>query len=246
MALVLHPSYELYEKKHVPFCSSLQVADAFEKLHKNVLRDIEALSGQQKFVETECNQLKIEPVGDTPSKSGQIDVLADFFKNNFKRTKYTDKKGEKRPMYLMTKDGFTLLTMGFTGEKAMRFKIEFIKRFNEMEQFIRNHLLASDDFPPFTQAVKDAHDEPESYHYSNEINMIYRIVLGMDAKAFRELHNIEHGGSIRPFLTDAEYKTVRKLQTEDIRLLYKGADYDARKQVLTTLFMNKYAEAINP
>ena len=246
MALVLHPAYELYEKKHVPFCSSLQVVDAFEKLHKNVLRDIEALSGQQKFVETECNQLKIEPVDDTPSKSGQIDVLADFFKNNFKRTKYTDKKGEKRPMYLMTKDGFTLLTMGFTGEKAMRFKIEFIKRFNEMEQFIRNHLLSCDDFPPFTQAVKDAHDEPQSYHYSNEINMIYRIVLGMDAKAFRELHNIEQGGSIRPFLTDAEYKTVRKLQTEDIRLLYKGADYDTRKQALFTLFMNKYAEAINP
>ena len=236
MALVLHPAYELYEKKHVPFCSSLQVAEAFEKTHKNVLRDIGVLSGQQKLDETESNQLKIEPVN----------TIADFFKDNFKKTNYTDARGRKQPMYLMTKNGFMLLTMGFTGEKAMRFKIEFIRRFDEMEQFIRNHLLSCDDFPPFTQAVKDAHDEPESYHYANEINMIYRIVLGMDAKAFRETHGVEQGGSIRPYLSEGEYKAVRKLQTEDIRLLYKGADYDARKQVLTTLFMNKYAEAINP
>lgn len=138
------------------------------------------------------------------------------------------------------------LVMGYTGEKAMRFKIEFIRRFNEMEQFIRTHLLASDDFPPFTQAVKGAHDEPQSYHYSNEINMIYRIVLGMDAKGFREHHDIEQGGSIRPYLSETEYKAVRKLQTEDIRLLYKGADYDTRKQELLMLFMNRYAEAINP
>ena len=168
MALVLHPAYELYEKKHVPFCSSLQVADAFEKLHKNVLRDIEGLRGQP----------KIEP----SSETRVIDTVADFFADNFKRTTYTNLQNKKQPMYLMTKNGFMLLTMGFTGEKAMRFKIEFIRRFDEMEQFIRNHLLSCDDFPPFTQAVKDAHDEPESYHYANEINMIYRIVLGMDAK----------------------------------------------------------------
>ena len=237
MALVLHPAYELYEKKHVPFCSSLQVAEAFEKRHDHVLRDI-ALIGVPKSGEaTESSN---------SSQTQQVDTVANFFIDNFKRTTYVDVQGKKRPMYLMTKNGFMLLTMGFTGEKAMRFKIEFIKRFNEMEQFIRNHLLSCDDFPPFTQAVKDAHDEPESYHYANEINMIYRIVLGMDAKAFRELHNIEQGGSIRPFLTDAEYKTVRKLQTEDIRLLYKGADYDTRKQALLTLFLNKYAEALNP
>ena len=206
------------------------IAEAFEKRHDNVLADIKAI-----------NLLKSQEI----NPSG-IDTIADFFKDNFKKTNYTDARGRKQPMYLMTKDGFTLLTMGFTGEKAMRFKIEFIKRFNEMEQFIRNHLLSSDDFPPFTQAVKDAHDEPESYHYSNEINMIYRIVLGMDAKQFREHNGMEEGATIRPYLSEAEYKAVRKLQTEDIRLLYKGADYDTRKQALLTLFLNKYAEALNP
>ena len=236
MALILHPTYELYEKKHVPFCSSLQVAEAFEKQHKHVLEDIAKIGQPKSGPSSEADQLKFEPV----------DTIANFFRDNFKRKTYINKQNKKQPMYLMTKDGFTLLVMGYTGEKAMRFKIAFIQRFNEMEQFIRSHLLASDDFPPFTRAVKDAHDEPQSYHYSNEINLIYRIALGMDAKAFREVHGINDGESIRPYLSEVQYKAVRKLQTEDIRLLYKGADYDARKQVLTTLFMNKYAEAINP
>lgn len=180
MALVLHPTYGLYEKKHVPFCSSLQVAEAFEKLHKNVLADIERIG-----------QLKIQPSAETSDipQSDVIDTVANFFKNNFRRTTYINSQNKKQPMYLLTKDGFTLLIMGYTGERAMRFKIEFIRRFNEMEQFIRAHLLASDDFPPFTQAIKDAHDEPQSYHYSTEVNLIYRIVLGMDAKQFRELHD---------------------------------------------------------
>lgn len=239
MALVIHPTYELYEKKHVPFCSSLQVAETFEKRHADVLRDIKNLS-----CSTVSNQRNFAPVENNAALS--VDTLADFFKDNFKRTSYTDKKGEKRPMYLMTKDGFTLLTMGFTGEKAMRFKIAFIKRFNEMEQFIRAHLLASDDFPPFTQAIKDAHDEPQSYHYSTEINMIYRIILGMDAKHFREAHGIEQGASIRPFLSDTEYKAVRKLQTEDIRLLYTGVEYNNRKARLITFYTQKYNIPVLP
>lgn len=226
MALVLHPNYGLYEKKHVPFCSSLQVAEAFEKLHKNVLADIERIG-----------QLKVQPSAETSDipQSDVIDTVSNFFKDNFRRTTYINSQNKKQPMYLLTKDGFTLLIMGYTGERAMRFKIEFIRRFNEMEQFIRAHLLASDDFPPFTQAIKDAHDEPQSYHYSTEVNLIYRIVLGMDAKQFRELHGIEQGTSIRPFLSNEEYKAVRKLQIEDIRLLYKGFEYDERKSRLIAL-----------
>lgn len=41
---------------------------------------------------------------------------------------------KKLPMYYMTKDGFTLLVMGYTGEKAMKFKEGYIKQFNAMEK----------------------------------------------------------------------------------------------------------------
>ena len=42
--LILHPDFQLYERKDKPFCSSLQVAETFEKRHDHVLRDIEALN----------------------------------------------------------------------------------------------------------------------------------------------------------------------------------------------------------
>ncbi|HEG8493641.1 TPA: Rha family transcriptional regulator, partial [Campylobacter coli] len=44
----------------------------------------------------------------------------------------------KMPIYNLTRDGFSLLAMGFTGKKALRFKIAFINAFNEMERIIKN------------------------------------------------------------------------------------------------------------
>ena len=47
----------------------------------------------------------------------------------------------------MTRDGFTMLVMGYTGQKAMKFKELYIKRFNEMEQFIKTLVSARKEFP---------------------------------------------------------------------------------------------------
>ena len=55
----------------------------------------------------------------------------------FYKTTY-ENRGKQYPMYLMNRDGFSLLVMGFTGEKALRFKISFIEAFNKMEQQIRS------------------------------------------------------------------------------------------------------------
>ena len=51
-----------------------------------------------------------------------IDCSASFNAVNFNAVEYKDSKGEMRPEYLITRDGFTLLVMGFTGEKAMQWK----------------------------------------------------------------------------------------------------------------------------
>ena len=218
MPLILHPDFQLYERKDMPFCSSLQVAETFEKRHDHVLRDIDSLN--------------------VPS-SGEI---SDFNRLNFHLMNYKDSRGRKQPMYLMTKDGFTLLVMGYTGEKAMRFKIAYIQRFNEYEQYIKNYIHSRDDLAPFTQAILDAHENPKSYVYSNECNMINRIVLGMDAKHFRELHGLQDSQSIRPFLNHSQAKAIRKLQVEDIRLLYRGFVFLERKQALGNIYEQKFLE----
>lgn len=64
-------------------------------------------------------------------------------KNNetpmFEETTYiNDQNGQVYPMFIMNRDGFTLLAMGFTGKKAMQFKLDYINAFNNMEQALKN------------------------------------------------------------------------------------------------------------
>lgn len=205
--LILNPEYRLYERNGKAFCSSRQVAEEFGKEHYNVLRDIE-----------------------------NLDCSPEFNALNFEGVTYKDAKGEKRPEYLMTKDGFTFLVMGYRGKKAARFKEAYIRRFNEMEQFIRSLQAAKMEFPAFTDAIMAAHDEPKHYHFSNEINMIYRIVLGMDAKAFREKHGLTKGEVIRPYLTAEQIRAVETLQRADIGLIFAVPEYDQRKQKLAEFY----------
>lgn len=88
--------------------TSRLVAEKFGKRHGNLLRRIEKLQCSDEF-----NRLNFEP------------------------TYYNDRHGRIQPEYLLTRDGFTFLVMGFTGKDAARFKEEYIAAFNEMEQRVR-------------------------------------------------------------------------------------------------------------
>lgn len=95
------------------FTNSLQIAEVFEKRHADVLRAIENLPND------------------------------DFRQRNFAFTERTAKFGavtRSDPFYNLTRDGFSLLVMGFTGEKAYKWKIEYIKAFNKMEAMLREKL----------------------------------------------------------------------------------------------------------
>lgn len=50
---------------------------------------------------------------------------------------YVDNSGKENPMYVMNRDGFTLLAMGFTGKKALQFKMDYISAFNAMESQLK-------------------------------------------------------------------------------------------------------------
>lgn len=86
--------------------TSLQVAQAFEKKHKNVIQAIENLLKE--------DGLKIQPM--------------------FSEDTTTDSYGRPRKIYQMNRDGFSLLAMGFTGNEALRFKLAYIEAFNRMEE----------------------------------------------------------------------------------------------------------------
>ena len=187
---------------------SLYVAQFFEKEHKNVLRDIARI---------------------TDPTSG---LSEEFARLNFELSSYTNSQNKKQPCYMMTRDGFTMLVMGYTGQKAMRFKELYISRFNEMEQFIKTLVTARKEFPLLTENIKLLHENPKPYHFSNECDMINRIVTGMSAKQFRQAHGLEKGTSIRPYLTDEQVRMMETLQKVDIGLLVAVPDYEQRKRHL--------------
>lgn len=182
---------------------SRYVAQIFGKQHKNVIRDIENL---------ECSE--------------------EFSRLNFEPAKYKDEQGKPRPCYQMTRDGFTLLVMGFTGKKAMKFKEAYILRFNEMESRLSQLKADRMEFPMLTEVIKQIHEEPKPYHYSNEVDMINRIVLGMSAKQFREANGIPKGESIRPYLTEEQLEQIDKLQRMDIGLMIAVPEFAKRKELL--------------
>ena len=187
---------------------SLYVADFFEKEHKNVLRDIDAILSQNSGFSSKFGQLNFEP------------------------TSYTDQWNRKQRCYAITRDGFTVLGMGFTGKKAAQFKELYIRRFNEMEKFIKTLVSARQEFPLLTANIKLLHDHPKPYHFSNECDMLNRIVLGKTAKQFRAEKGIETGKSIRPYLTEGQIRTLETLQKVDVGLLVAVPEYEQRKRYL--------------
>ena len=188
--------------------NSLIVAKMFGKRHDHVIRSIENI---------------------TDPKNGVSD---EFRRRNFAQSSYKDSSGRKVKCYNMTRDGFTLLAMGFTGKNALQFKEAYIKRFNDMEKLIFNVVTVRKDYPMLTEAVKMAHDDPKPYHFSNEADLINKIITGYTAKKFRELHDIPKGESIRPFLTDKQLELMELLQKVDTGLLIAVPDYEQRKRHL--------------
>ena len=91
--------------------SSRQVADNFGKQHKDVLESIRGI------LAAENSATKF------------------FYESTFTN------RGKQYPEYLMNRDGFSLLVMGFTGEKALEWKVKYINAFNAMEQKLRNKEL---------------------------------------------------------------------------------------------------------
>lgn len=202
------------EKKGIPVTTSRMVAKVFEKEHRNVLRDIENLDCSKSFT-----------------------VL------NFERSTYKDKSGKKNPEYILTKDGFTFLVMGYRGKKAAKFKEAYIQKFNEMEAFIKSLETAKLEFAAFTAAIMEAYEEPKNYHFSNEINMINRIVLGVDAKHFKEQRGIDKNiKSIRPYLESEEIKAIEELQRADIGLMVAGLEYEKRKEILEGHYSKRFLQ----
>ena len=160
----------VFIENDTPLTTSRTVAEQFGKQHKHVIRDIKTI---------------IEQMEDGP----KIGLM-------FHETTYADKYGRQKPMYTMTRDGFSLLTMGFTGKKALQFKLKFIDAFNRMEQklaelaaqpkinrddrWLQTRQFTKLSHRPFTAGMKIGIEylrslgetRPDSYFYGHWTNIV--------------------------------------------------------------------------
>jgi Rha family phage regulatory protein len=112
--------------------TSRKVAEVFEKQHKHVLETIRNLEIPETYRETNFRQTVYEQ----PNPSGGKPI--------------------QHPEYLITRDGFTILAMGFTGKKAMEFKIAYINAFNAMEEQLQTRQLPAASNPRSTLALQES------------------------------------------------------------------------------------------
>ncbi|EIR7075643.1 Rha family transcriptional regulator [Campylobacter coli] len=160
------------------FANSLQIAEVFEKDHSNVLKAIDKLPNDE------------------------------FKSSNFKYDSYFDKKSEQRRMINLTRDAFSLLVMGFTGEKAYKWKILFIKAFNEMEKRLRNIEYEKHDKLAFRQSLGyKSQLAQQKEHYENKIK-----ALQYDLEHKKEL-------SFKRKLSQKELLELRKILARDYGMI---------------------------
>lgn len=123
---------------------SLTVAKSFEKEHRNVLKRARNLTAQNGAVE----------------------------KMSFEST-YINQQGHDQPLIYMNRDGFTLLTMSFTGKKALEFKLKYIQAFNAMEEQIRQPKEERLEIMKHNSATKRA-------------GMLYKIAMATDSNVSKQ------------------------------------------------------------
>lgn len=207
--------------------SSRKIAEVFEKRHDHVVRNIDEL---------------ISGMG-VPQNWGHLFIGSTYTHNQNKQV-YRE--------YLMMRDGFSLLAMGFTGEKALKWKLEYIKAFNEMEKELKRlyaerqkweierqkgivirHVLTD------TIKMKVADTPNKRFMYPNYTKLIYKTLFGKNMKELQELYHVKSKESIREYLTIDELKQVESMEMLVSSLLNCGWGYDQIKE-----FINQHSTAL--
>ena len=196
-------------KAEMTVVSSLDVAETFGKDHKNILRDIRRL---------ECSD--------------------EFRRLNFEQSEYLNEQNHKQPMCYMTRDGFTILVMGYTGEKAMRFKEAYIKQFNAMEKTLQGKLIEREKGIAVRQSLTKAlqqSTENERMHghaYSTYTNCIYKVLFGKNTKQLREEFGIGQKENLRDYLSEEQLRAIQSMECLVSGLVDCGWGYDQIREFI--------------
>lgn len=206
---------EQMNKEEILVVSSRQVAEDFEKEHFNVLQGIDNICPQISSIE---------------------------FSRLFIETSYIATNGKANREYLLTRDGFSLLVMGFTGSKALEWKLKYIEAFNEMAKELKRlyeerkqweierakgvlvrHILTD------TIKMKVADSPNKKFMYPNYTKMIYKAIFNKPFDDLKVEYGVKGKESIRDYLTNDQLKEVEHLEMLVSSLIGLGMGYDEIK-----------------
>ncbi|WP_052793182.1 Rha family transcriptional regulator [Campylobacter coli] len=191
--------------------TSLDIAAVFNKRHDNIIAKIETF----------------------PKDS--------FTDLNFKASKYIDSTGRILPCYKITRDAFSLLVMGFTGEKAYKWKIQFIKAFNEMEKRLRNIEYEKHDKLAFRQSLGyKSQLAQQKEKYENEIKAL-KYDLEQSKNNFKDkLNCILAKNGLYAF----DFKTFKNYALKLEKMLKDLKDDENKENKLLSRMQNDFLECL--
>lgn len=201
--------------------SSLEIAELTGKRHDHVMNDIRKM----------LDDLKI----DAPTLLGTYKVG----RNN------------TYECFNLPKDETIALISGY----SVVLRMAIIKRWNELEakELIEDERKSSRqqarlEAPLMTKALQDARarlgKESPPHVFSNDYDMIYRIVLGLPAKKYKAEQGIDDKANLRDVLSLEQIKAIEALQRLNQSMHELDFDFDARKEKLHQVFMRNHAQAM--
>ena len=202
--------------------SSLEIAKITNKRHPDLIRDIRSMIDSIKDDAEMLHELN----------QGVVDI-----KDNRSYTK------EFKLNRFMTE-------LLITGYDALR-RAKVIKRLVELEQkefsnavFKVTRQESKTEYKAMGFAIAEAHEEIKPYHFSNEADLINRIVLGCTSSKFRKENDILIGDAIRDYLTKTQLDCIISLQRANTVYIEDGIDFQDRKVKLQSLFDRKFKEKL--
>lgn len=152
--------------------TSLKIAEIFEKDHDKVIRTIESLQVPDNF------------------KFSNFGVLEIPYKNGLGKT-------VMRKAYSITRDGFTILVMGFTGAKAMQFKIAYLEEFNRMEAKLRELQGAPVQPESPLPATRTPSFVPEAHYYGVPVISLQKLAELVGLSTVTIHNNLKFGTGLQ-------------------------------------------------
>ena len=216
-----------------------QIAENFKKDHKEVIYAIEG-----RIAET-------ERAGGKESKNkGIIPMLIEggnpHVENYFIESSYIGENGRKYKQYFVTRDGFSLLVMGFSGEEALKWKLKYIEAFNAMERELKRiyterqqwqierdkgvvirHILTD------TIKMKIADSPHKRFAYPNYTNLIYRTLFGKTAKELEQEYSVKPKENLRDYFIGSDLEKVQSAEMLVSSLINCGWGYGEIKEFIT-------------